>query len=92
MIDAKAAFKAGVEFLAGLYPESPIVDPRLEEVELSGDERNWIITISYSDDARVNEMIKSVTGKAYLGRTFKELTVSADDGRVRSMKMRIMQV
>jgi hypothetical protein len=48
MIDVKQAVSAASEFLKSLYAPNELVDLTLEEVELSSDETNWLITFGFT--------------------------------------------
>jgi len=83
MIDVKQAAQAASDFISGLYSSETISDVRLEEVELSEDEKYWLITLSFP--------LPSSLGVVYLGgggRQYKLFKVDADTGEVLSMKIR----
>jgi len=94
MIDVKTAVKNAILFLADLLAEQNVHDVRLEEVELSEDERVWFITLSYlrrSAESEQSEMQKMLSSHGLTAQTVREYKIFAVDsakGEVRSMKMR----
>jgi hypothetical protein len=95
MIDVKTAVKNAILFLADLLAEQNVHDVRLEEVELSEDEKVWFITLSYLRRSAEGE--GTVIGKmlaagelmgARVEREYKVFAVDSVTGEVRSMKMR----
>lgn len=75
MIDVKLAVNNVVAFLKHL-PAATVIDERLEEVELTDDEKHWLITLSYRDSHLTSE------------RSYKKFTIDAETGEVQSMKIR----
>lgn len=82
MIDIKQAAQAASNFIIGLYSDQTISDVRLEEVELSDDEKYWFITLSFP----------APNSSGLLGlptrRQYKILKVDRETGTVLSMKIR----
>lgn len=81
MIDVKHAVDAASNFLVGLYANNTVADVRLEEVELSEDDKHWLITLSF----------QSIAGPSlgiFNKRQYKVFKVDADTGKVVSMKIR----
>ena len=48
MIDVKQAVKSAAQFVKILYEPDELIDLTLEEVELSDDEINWLVTIGFT--------------------------------------------
>jgi len=71
-----AAAKNAMRYLAGFVPGAS--DVRIEEVELSDDERFWLITLSFSPPDHPFSM----------QREYKLFKVDASSGEVKSMKIR----
>jgi len=94
MIDVKTAVKNAIVFLADLLAEQNVHDVRLEEVELSEDEKVWFITLSYlrrsaeGEGTVIGKMLASHGLTARLEREYKIFAVDSATGEVRSMKMR----
>jgi hypothetical protein len=84
MVDIKQAAQAASNFIIGLYSDQTISDMRLEEVELSEDERYWLITLSFSSPVTSNVLGFPVVGR----RQYKILKVDRESGEVLSMKIR----
>ncbi len=104
MVDVKQAVKAASEFVKGLYEPDELVDLALEEVELSNDETNWLVTIGFT--RRLTEPIsetvvrsagspfgwlansQSEQSQKYAIREYKIIRVDATTGDAKSMKIR----
>lgn len=94
MIDVKKAIQAAKESLLALYSDTEIKDLLLEEVELTDDEKYWDVTLGFS----VPSIAPSVTNRLSQSleefeppkheRRYKLFKVDADDGEVKSMKIR----
>ena len=92
MIDAKSAIKAArLGFHSFMEEEKPLDNVRLEEVELSEDEKHWMITLGYdvfSDPSEVQNVLISHPGLRDRYREYKQFRVNAENGNVESMKIR----
>ena len=91
MIDVKHAVQVAYDFIRQL-PEFGYADPiTLEEVELTDDERYWLITLGLYRSA-----LPITTGplEIFAGalskreREYKIVKIHADSGKVQSMKIR----
>lgn len=91
MIDVKEAVKAAYDFVHNL-PNVGLEDPfTLEEVELTNDDRYWLITLGF-----YRAVLPSPTSPmgafsdvlAKRERAYKTMKIHADSGEVRSMKIR----
>ena len=83
MIDVQQAVTEAIKYLQSL-PVSrpgPPQNVALEEVELTDDERHWLITLSYRDRVRG---ASSILGPP----KYKIFKVNTANGRVQSMKIR----
>ncbi|OHB72807.1 MAG: hypothetical protein A2V70_01535 [Planctomycetes bacterium RBG_13_63_9] len=87
MIEVKTAVANALEFLGQMYPEGQIMDPRLEEVELSGDFSAWCVTLSFMTRGEPRELAAVIRGGG-ARRLYKVITVEGETGKVQSMKMR----
>ena len=93
MSDVKSAVRAARNYFSDLYEN--VVDVRLEEVELTDNERHWTVTLSglfpppppTVDDPAFATVMSGVFG-APRERVYKTLTVDARTGEVQSMKIR----
>jgi hypothetical protein len=90
MLTVKEAAQAAQDWARDLYPKSALKHLRLEEVELSGDERYWNITLGWVEPAvRENPLGAALnSGARVLPRVYKTLVVDAESGAVKSMKIR----
>ncbi len=85
IITAKEAAQAAFEYLTKLLTPGTIEKPILEEVELTDDEKHWLITLSYKQregDPLAPDFVNPPVPKLKL---FK---VDASSGKVVSMKIR----
>ena len=90
MIDVKTSTKAAAEFFNSVYP-APHNGVLLEEIELSDDEKYWLITLGYN--VRVNpEDHTPLDLSALLGvklrREYKTFKVDRETGDIKAMKIR----
>lgn len=88
-IDVKDAAKAAAEYFVELYPDTQYSDLMLEEVELSEDEKHWLITLSYASEPPPPppsglEKLFSKQGS----RKYKIFKIDAATGKVEAMKIR----
>ena len=83
MIDVKTAVSSAISFMDEVYEPKGVKNPRLEEVELSDDNRYWYVTISI--EVAPKSSFEAVSGVK--GRDFKVFKVGADDGKVDSMRV-----
>ncbi len=84
MITIKEAFRAATEFAQELYGTERVAIS-LEEVELSSDDRDWLITLGFANRA-LNPLVDVVGGN--VRRDYKIFRVDGESGQVRSMKIR----
>lgn len=85
MIDVKSAVSKAVSFFGLTHDDQKVGDVRLEEVELTDDSPlSWIVTLSF---VRPNALaaMHLLSGKE--DRCYKQFTVLAENGEVRSMKI-----
>lgn len=82
-IDVRAASLAAASYFKDLYRDKKILSMSLEEVELSSDEKHWLITLSYvfSDDDDLTFFDTPRT-------KFKVFSIDTTTGKVVSMKIR----
>lgn len=76
------------EFVRGLYPKEDLTGLRLEAVELSDGDEDWLVTVSflprvYDDEISVGSTL--LGGPAINRRLYKEVHVRAKDGEVHAM-------
>ena len=79
MIDGKIAIDQAGQYLKNLFPKSDKI--KLEEIELTDDQKFWNITLSYIDQDDGSLFVNQA-------RQYKLFKVNADDGKVLSMKIR----
>ncbi len=98
MIDVKEAVKVAHDYTRELYKDYGVgeVDPiTLEEVELTDDERFWLITLGMYRSELPTTTGPALPADAIAGRLlakrekeYKIVKIHADSGKVRSMKIR----
>jgi hypothetical protein len=84
MIDVRQAVQAAVKFAEALYGDKKQIHPTLEEVELTEDERHWLITLGFPKQNL--SVVEALSGNGQ--RDYKIFTVNSQDGKVISMKIR----
>jgi len=89
MLNVKEAVKTAAEYFASLYDESTYSDLQLEEVELSEDEKYWLVTLSYAygeaSQTQVAAMLNLPVSKP---RKYKQFRINAENGQVQAMTIR----
>ena len=82
MINVKDATQKAKEYLMSFFPDAEQV--QLEEVELSADRKQWLITLSYEGESG------SVASSMLVGKSirYKLFRLDAKSGEVLSMKIR----
>jgi hypothetical protein len=89
MIDVRQAAATATNYLISLYPQQSQSGVRLEEVELSEDERYWFITLSYPLPTYTANPIGTILNMPPQSkRDYKIFQIDTADGKVRSMKIR----
>jgi hypothetical protein len=85
MIDVKEAARAAAEYFAGLFPDQGYSDVLLEEVELSEDEKYWLITLSYALPPAGGNAFASFVPRQ---RRYKQFKIDSQTGKVQAMTIR----
>ena len=92
MIDMKQAVQVAQDFCRTLYGQEQLTDFLLEEVELTEDEKFWLVTIGFSvqplssgQTATGSSAASSSRGPAHVYKTMK---VDASSGRALSLKIK----
>ncbi len=83
MIDVKQAVKNALEYVQSIIDVADLIDPRLEEVELSADERMWLITVSFirkktSSVPSLKSFTRKSTSTHSLASAIKQVTGNYD--------------
>jgi len=81
MVDVKEAAKISLEYIQELFSKDEIQDVSLEEVEISEDEKWWIVTIGFTKQMTqpLNPM-EAMSGPKY-ARSYKELKIDSENGQ-----------
>jgi hypothetical protein len=91
MINVQEAVEAATKAILNFYAGKDLADVSLEEVELSGDEKFWLITMGFSipvSESSASTLNKLFTGVPAYERKYKVLKVDVNTGIVLSMKIR----
>lgn len=90
MLTVKEAVQAAETWVRDLYPKKDLQHLRLEEVELSDDDRFWYITLGWAEPAvKESPLAAAFRNEMHvLPRVYKKLEVNAETGAVKSMKIR----
>ncbi|HEX5504344.1 MAG TPA: hypothetical protein VFW96_17090 [Thermomicrobiales bacterium] len=92
-IDVREAVRAAYDFMQGLYKDTTLPNLMLEEVELSDDEKVWLVTYGYTaseQDVEANPFAAALGGTRTTRprREYKVIQIDAHTGRPVSMKIR----
>jgi hypothetical protein len=91
MIDVEQAVEIAVKYCGKLFGHLAN-EFRLEEVELSSDDKHWLITIGFSEPVplqpeTVTEALQGMM-RQRRERKYKIVDVDAESGKVRAVKIR----
>ena len=85
----KKAVLAAKQYFTSLWEINEFEDLRVEEVELSEDEKFWSITLGFNRPAdRVEDPLGEVLDAPRYRREYKIFKVDADSYQIKSMKIR----
>jgi hypothetical protein len=76
------------EFVRGLYPREDLTGLRLEAVELSDGDEDWLVTVSFLPrvyDDEISAGASLLGGPPIIRRLYKEVHVRARDGEAHAM-------
>ena len=92
MIDMKQAVQIALEFCRNLYGQEKLAGLLLEEVELSDDEKFWLVTIGFNlGQGETSQSSTNLSGDSLTRRSdhvFKTMKVDASSGRALSLKIK----
>ena len=89
-MDVRAAVKLAKQYLLELFSEEPVSYVGLEEVDFDDESEEWIITISFARLWETTPLPSAVRGKPPDDRHYKVFRISDRDGRVKSIKDRVL--
>ena len=92
-VTVKEAARAALRFLRDLYEGEPLIDLRLEEVELSADEKYWSVTYGFlvtEQNLDDHPLFGALTSGVRSRRDYKTITIDAHTGEPLSMKIRAL--
>jgi len=86
MVELRDAITIASEYARSIFEEKTLKNMRVEEVELSPDEKNWLITLGWDD---VFEDTKTpIAGFTEVKRVYKVFFVDKQTGNVSKVKIR----
>ena len=91
-MDVKQAVKTAKDYVVSLYDEEEIMDIGLEEVEFDVCSDQWHVTIGFSRpwDKEKSVSIPFPYSDARRPRSYKQVRINDQDGRIVSLKDRIL--
>ena len=87
MIDVQHAVQVATQYTGQLFGNA-LNNLRLEEVELSFDEKHWYITIGFDEAVPLQPGFLGTVLDPKMERRYKVVDVDSDTGKVRAVKMR----
>ena len=92
-MNMKEAARTAKEYVADLYAGEEITDIGLEEVEFNDRLNDWVVTIGFSRpwDQKINNLAATLERKQVPARCYKVVRIDDDDGRITSLKDRLLQ-
>lgn len=90
ILNVKEAAQIAVEAAQQIFEGQQLLDLALEEVELTDDERYWMITLGFSVETKapVGTNIFGTPVSSDYSRKYKLFKIDAQNGAVQSMKIR----
>lgn len=85
-IEVQEAIKSALNALQEFYRDTKCANVLLEEVELTEDEHEWLITLGF--DTVVGTQPGSILPLPVSQRKYKQFHIKAESGEVKSMKIR----
>ena len=89
-MDVREAVQSAKQHLLELFNSEPISYVGLEEVDFDDEAQEWIITVSFSRLWERNTLPASMRETPPEDRHFKVFRMSDSDGRVKSVKDRVL--
>jgi len=89
MIDIKQAVHAAEKFFKELYDQETLKNFLVEEVELSEDEKDWVVTVGFDfggTPPTLPTQFTSTSSTPRAGRVFKEVQIDKESGEPKSIK------
>ena len=91
MVDVKSAISAARDYIKEVQPllDDPLENLKLEEVELTEDEKHWLITLGYDKTSKPDEVPEFLPPAFQRPlREYKLFRINYDSGQVEAMKIR----
>ena len=88
MIDVKKAVDVAQKYIRELYDDGMTTGLYLEEVELTGDEKCWLVTLSFYSHRGGLGLIGGILAPGQGVQKYKVIRLDAATGQVKSMKIR----
>jgi hypothetical protein len=92
MIDMKQAVQIALDFCRSFYGQDKLADLILEEVELTEDEKFWLVTMGFNlGQVETGQPSANISGSSPTKRpdhVFKTMKVDANNGRALSLRIK----
>ena len=90
-MDVKAVAQRAKTYVVDLFDDEEISNVGLEEVEFDDSLDKWIVTIGFSRPWDRKTTLNVALGERRPGRSYKVLHIADTDGRVLSLKDRVLR-
>ena len=90
-MDVKAAARTAKTYVADLFADEEIENVGLEEVEFDERRDRWIVTVGFSRPWDRRNALTQALEEGRPGRSYKVLHIEDTDGRVLSLKDRVLR-
>lgn len=90
-MDVKAVTQRAKTYVADLYDNEQISNVGLEEVEFDGALDRWIVTIGFTRPWDHRNALTTALAEGRPGRSYKVLHIADTDGRVLSLRDRVLR-
>ena len=90
-MDVKTAARTAKSYVTDLFADEEITNVGLEEVEFDDSIDRWVVTIGFSRPWDQKNALTAALGEGRPGRSYKVLQIADTDGRVLSLKDRLLR-
>ena len=91
-MDVKEAVGTAKTYVADLFAEEEIMNVGLEEVGFDECQDRWIVTVGFSRPWDRRNALTQALKQGHLDRSYKVLQIADKDGRVLSLRDRVLRV
>ena len=90
-MDVKAVAQRAKTYVVDLFDDEEISNVGLEEVEFDDALDRWIVTVGFTRPWDQKNVLTAALGEGQSGRSYKVLHIADTDGRVLSLKDRVLR-